>query len=126
MRFLKMGLILSALAIPLMAASCNERIQQTLPEICAAEVVVYNHYRAVADGGLDTIPARYKNDVEFAHLQMNKLCVNPSQATTLTVLAAASNVYSAVRAAYMHGGAAGAKALPKLEKMKRDYERMWR
>lgn len=120
--------ILLALAVPLVAASCDEKLQSVAVKTCNALDVIYDHYDSLAASG--AIPASYMNRVELARKQTDKGCANPSTLTTVQLTRIAGEAYLALRAALKAGSGEGAedydavKGLEKLETLRSTLQKL--
>ena len=77
-----------------------------LVSTCDNLTVLFQHYDVVAETGV--ISQRTRDRVELARAQTARFCASPETANSLTLLAAATQTYIAVRAALEEGGASTA------------------
>jgi hypothetical protein len=102
MKQLKLLLALPVLAVALMGASCDAKLQNVLVQTCDGLKIAYAHYDAVAESGV--LSARVIQRVAVVRQQTDALCANPGSATTVTVTAIAAKAYLALNAAFREGG----------------------
>lgn len=119
MRAIKLACTLAALAIPLMAATCNSR--DVLVRTCNALNDAYAHYDAVAAS--EAISAGTMAKVNVVRKQTNDICTSPETATTITLTAAAARAYVALNAAFREGGSV--RGIRKLEELRAVAKKEW-
>lgn len=91
-----------ALALPLMAAKCDEQLRSVLTQTCDALDVAYAHYDAVVASGV--LKTSTITKVALVREQTNALCTNPGSASTVSITAVAARAYVVLNAAFREGG----------------------
>lgn len=99
---MKLSVTLLALALPLMAAKCDDQLRSVLTQTCDGLEVAYAHYDAVVASGV--LKTSTITKVALVREQSNALCTNPGSATTVSVTAVAARAYVALNAAFREGG----------------------
>lgn len=103
--------IKAVLAVPifgilLMGQACPDgdaQVRSVLGTVCPSVTVAYAHFDAIRAA----VSANTQNRVELVKAQADRLCASPGSATTITILAAGSEVYLAVRQALREAKASG-------------------
>jgi len=86
---------------------CDADLQRSLTVACNGEAVIYAHYSEVRNTG--ALSERYTRPAEFAHDNVQRVCANPSAATTASVTAAIASAYMAYNAAFKAAPSATAR-----------------
>lgn len=98
---MKIAATVLALALPLMAAKCDDA-RALLVKTCATLDETYAHYDAVAASGV--VSKINMARVEAVRAQTTDICTSPETATTISITAAAARAYVALNAAFKQGG----------------------
>lgn len=97
---------LIAVAACLALAGCtaqDTQVRSVLATMCPSATVAYAHFDAIRA----SVSVNTQNRVELVKAQADRLCASPGSATTITILAAGSEVYLAVRQALREAKASG-------------------